>query len=86
MFSGGSYLTPFSRDSLFINIYDSCRHRKTALDDATALTRLIIGNLLASKHGGVIKRSELIDEVLTVLSRFDPTAETFYRAYHPKDS
>src|SRR5664279_3068123 len=37
--------TPFSRDKLFISIYNSCKHRKSAQADASGLTDTIISRL-----------------------------------------
>lgn len=77
-------LSPFQRDRLFLDVYESCRHRPTALGDAASLTETIIDNLLAATKDGVIGRNQIIAACKDVLSRFDKTAATFYAAYHPE--
>lgn len=79
---GGKPL-PFSRDRLFIDIYESCKHRPSAIPDAVALTETIVGHVLADRKTGSIHRDDLVELVLTTLKRFDPTAGTIYAAYHP---
>ena len=76
-------LQPFSRDILFVSILDSCRHRKTAVGDATALTSTILGRILPLIHDGVIDRNDLIVIVAETLKRFDKAAHVYYAAYHP---
>lgn len=76
-------LVPFIRDRLFLDIYESCRHRPTALGDAASLTQTIIDKLLATTQNGAIERSEIVRASTTVLKRFDDAAATFYAAYHP---
>ncbi|HEY5668115.1 MAG TPA: hypothetical protein VIR03_03025 [Candidatus Saccharimonadales bacterium] len=76
-------LVPFSRDVLFVSIYESCKHRDNALDDASALTQTIIGLLLAHARHGKLDRGDLIAVATSVLERFDSTAATVYAAYHP---
>ncbi len=75
-------LEPFSRDVLFISVYESLRHRKTALDDATALVDTIITELLRQQSGS-ISREHVIVGCRAVLKRFDSVAFTHYTAYHP---
>lgn len=77
-------LAPFMRDRLFLDIYESCRHRPTALGDAAGLTETIVDKLLASTKNGVIERNQIVVISKEVLARFDTTAVTFYAAYHPK--
>lgn len=76
-------LKPFSRDQLFITIYQSCKHRPTAVGDATALTDTVLGHLLAGRHDGTIKRDTIVRITHQALKRFDLAAATFYAAYHP---
>lgn len=73
---------PFSRDKLFISVYEACRHRKTALGDATGLTDTIIALVANHKTDGIIKQSDLVSGTLKVLKRFDTVASTYYKAYH----
>jgi len=73
----------FTRDTLFISIYDSCKHRPNAVADATALTATVISKLLPKiKHAG-IDRDILVRTTAEVLKRFDKAAYTLYLAYHP---
>lgn len=73
----------FSRDKLFISIYESCRHRKDAQTSATALTDTIISLCYPLIKDASIARSEIIDIAANVLHRFDKAAEVYYRAFHP---
>lgn len=76
-------LRPFSRDILFTSIYEACKHRKSSVRDAEALTQTAITALLKQAYGGEIVRKDLIKSVAAVLRRFDKTAATVYQAYHP---
>ena len=72
-------LEPFSRDKLYASIKDSLRHRKTALEDATALTDTIIAKAL-SRKSAQIKKGELSDIAHQTIATFDPTAAAVYKA------
>ena len=76
-------LEPFSRDQLFISVYDSLRHRKTAQEDATALTATIMSTAIPLAEAGKLDRDVLTTVAATVLDRFDKVAATHYRAFHP---
>lgn len=76
-------LEPFSREKLFVSIKDSLAHRKTALEDATALTDTVLAAVLRQKQAN-IQVSQLISIVHEVLQRFDPTAAAVYSAKHAK--
>jgi len=76
-------LVPFNRDHLFASIYDSCRHRPSNIEDASALTQTILSKLLAGQSNGIIARDKLVETAYEVLQRFDHTAATLYVAYHP---
>jgi transcriptional regulator NrdR family protein len=75
-------LTPFSRDKLFLSIYESCKHRVSALQDAGALTDTIIAKLLQKAHTGVLRSQIVTQTVQTALNRFDRVASTHYNAFH----
>lgn len=75
-------LEGFDRDTLLLSIYDTLKHRETALKDAQGLTRTIIAHALTTATDSVITRANLIQEALQVLKRFDSAAATMYRAYH----
>jgi transcriptional regulator NrdR family protein len=79
----GGGLRAFNRDELFISIYESCKHRKSAPRDATALTLVVIGDLLKLIDQGSIQQANIVQAVHKVLKRFDQAAATYYAAYHP---
>jgi len=78
-------LVPFNRDQLFVSIFESCKHRPTALQDAASLTATVISKLASSNAAepGVITRDQLVQSVHQLLKRFDPAAATYYASYHP---
>jgi transcriptional repressor NrdR len=76
-------LSPFNRDRLLLDLYESCKHRHSAADDATALTRTVIELICLANKQALIKRHTIAQTTLSVLQRFDPTAATIYAAYHP---
>lgn len=73
---------PFSRDRLFLSIYNSLGHRPEAISDSTAITDTVINKLLLSAKNGKIDRLIIWNTILEVLHRFDPAAESHYRSYH----
>ena len=75
--------TPFLRDKLFLSVYESLKHRKTALRDATALTYTIISHVLIHVNDGVVSGDDIGRTSVDVLNRFDKTAATYFTAYHP---
>jgi transcriptional regulator NrdR family protein len=77
-------LIKFSRDHLFISIHESCKHRKGAIDDATALTQTIISKLSTGMEKGVISISDIKIVTLSVLQNFDTTAAAVYTGLHPR--
>lgn len=76
-----SQYKPLKRDKLFVSVYDSLRHRKTALNDATALTDTIINRLYA-KHSAQIEKADVIKISSEVLKKFDKAGYVYYSAYH----
>jgi len=75
-------LEPLNRDKLFVSVYESCRHRPSALADAGALTDTILGQILKTQSDtGVITLHNLTDITLQILQNFDSVAATYYRAY-----
>lgn len=75
-------LEPFSRDTLLVSVYDSLRHRKTALQDATALTSTILNALMPLADKAVLDRDVVVTVTAAILDRFDKPAATSYRAFH----
>lgn len=76
-------LEAFQRDKLYLSIYDSLRHRKTAQQDATELTDTILTTLYPHMHDATITRMQIIEVTASVLTRFDKVAATSYTAFHP---
>ena len=76
-------LEPFERDKLFISIYESLKHRKSALVDATGLTTTILTRIYQLAEDSVIERDVIVTVTASVLERFDAVAATHYAAYHP---
>lgn len=74
---------PFYRDTLLLSVYESLRHRKTAITDATALTGTILGRLYPHVQEAVIDRDEIVKATQETLNRFDKAAATSYAAFHP---
>ncbi len=82
-FKHKGHLEPFSRDKLFISLYEACRHRKTAISDATGLTDTVLSKLWPRIETAALTRTQVIAATSEVLKRFDRAAATAYRAYHP---
>lgn len=80
--AGSGRLQPFSRDKLFLSVYDSCQHRKTALGDAEGLTATIIRKLAAHVKDGTIEKSDITGVAQVALNRFDKAASVYYGARH----
>lgn len=76
-------LEPFQRDKLFMSVYDSLKHRKTALSDATGLTDTIVSKLYPLMSDAMLEKSVIIEVTAVILQRFDPVSATYYRAFHP---
>lgn len=75
-------LRPFSRDRLFISLYEALKHRASAQEDASALTTTIITLLLREAQESAVAREVVVRTATTALKRFDAAAGTMYRAYH----
>lgn len=81
--SQGKKLVPFRRDALFLSVYESCKHRPSALIDASNLTGQILSKLLQSGDStALISRTRLVATTGEVLKAFDKTAAAVYAAYH----
>jgi transcriptional regulator NrdR family protein len=76
-------LEPFSREVLLVSVYDSLKHRKSAVSDAVGLTTTIVSQLSPFITDATLERDVLATVAAEVLERFDPTAATIYRAFHP---
>ena len=80
--SPNGHLEPFQRDKLFLSVYDALKHRKTAQQDATALTDTVIAKLLGQVHDATLLKKDVIDTTSGVLKNFDKAAATSYVAFH----
>jgi|SRR5688572_32409193 len=72
----------FLRDKLFLSVYESCKHRPSALIDAAELTDTIINALAKENSGAIIPQEKIVHATEKILKRFDATAAVFYHAYH----
>jgi hypothetical protein len=77
-------LRPFLRDKLWLSLYTSLGHRDTAITDATALTTTVLAHLQESLQSGCVTPTTITKTASTILGRFDATAATMYKAYHPQ--
>lgn len=77
-----SGLAPFVRDKLLLSIYESLKHRKAALADATGLTDTIISTLQPLMKEAVVFKSDIATASLKALHNFDKVAATHYKAFH----
>lgn len=75
-------LQPFSRDKLHISLYESLKHRKTAVKDASALADTIIKKLAGNMQDGVVDMKTVQQHCLIALNRFDKVAAIHYQAFH----
>ncbi len=82
-FNHKGHLESFSRDKLFISLYEACRHRKTAISDAVGLTDTVLAKLWPRITAASLTREQVIGAATEVLKRFDKAAATAYQAYHP---
>lgn len=75
-------LEPFSRDILLLSVYESLKHRKSALQDAGALTSTIVAALHPLAEDTVLDRDVITTVTSSVLERFDRLAASHYAAFH----
>ena len=75
-------LQAFQRDKLLLSIYDSLKHRKTALSDATGLTDTVISLLYPLMRKALLQKADITICTLKVLKRFDKIAYVHYQAFH----
>ena len=75
-------LEPFSRDKLLLAIYDSLKHRKSAVADASYLTGTILGSIYTHLKDASIDSNKITRITLQTLGNFDKAAATHYKAFH----
>jgi transcriptional repressor NrdR len=76
-------LQAFSRDTLYISIYESCRHRLKTASDASGLTETVVSALIEKTDGGSLPVEDIIQTVTDTLECFDRAAAVQYAAFHP---
>ena len=76
------HLQAFSRDKLFLSVKNALQHRKTALDDAIALTDTIVAKVMKHSKDPVVEITQIVEITSTVLRHFDKTAAAVYDAKH----
>lgn len=64
----------FSRDRLFLSIFQACEHLPDAIEVATALTATIIGRLLAAIDSPTVPVHTLTELAAKTLKRYDSAA------------
>lgn len=73
---------PFSRDKLFVSLYGSLQHRRTAIHDADGLATTVINKLSPLARNGVIRSSDIVTVTQVALNRFDGVASVHYQAFN----
>lgn len=86
MIKTNNRLQPFQRDELFLSLYESLKHRKTALTDAIGLTDTIINMLCTQINNAVLDKPTIINATTQTLHKFDKIAVTHYTAFHPTNN
>jgi transcriptional regulator NrdR family protein len=75
-------IVPFSRDTLFLSLYEASKHRSHAVSDASALTDTVIRRLQPLVKDGTLKRSDIRRTAQVTLNRFDQASSLLYSALH----
>lgn len=74
---------PFYQEKLLLSVWNSLKHRKTALTDAIELTNTLINSLNHKVSvDGTIQSKDIARSAQVALSRFDKAAGVSYAAYH----
>jgi transcriptional regulator NrdR family protein len=76
-------IRPFSRDKLFASVLSALGHRKTPVEDTSALTATIIAKLLHATSQAVVSPPDIAAIAYETLTHFDKAAAVQYGAYHP---
>jgi transcriptional repressor NrdR len=79
----GSF-SPLSKQKLFVSIYESCKHRKRPIEDASALTDTIMNRVVRMPNNitGSIDVATVQVIAQATLKAFDQVAHTYYTAYY----
>ena len=78
----GSQPAAFMSEKLFLSIYESLKHRPSALRDAKYITETVINKLSRTTNNGLISNVLIAKTVSISLNRFDKVARTHYQAFH----
>ena len=73
---------PFDRETLFLSVYESVRHRPYAPQDAKALTDTILARLAPQAERATLTREKIVTTTADTLKNFDRAAHTHYLAFH----
>lgn len=82
MHTADGRLLPFKKEKLFLSILKSCQHRKSALDDAIALTETVMSKLMRATNGSSVVAEMVATIAHDALQNFDQAAAVQYAAYH----
>ena len=75
-------LKPFIKERLFLSILKCCEHRKSALEDAIALTDTSLAKVMRFDSQSVIASHQLAYVVHETLHNFDNVSAMQYAALH----
>ena len=76
------FLDNFLADKLYLSLYDSLKHRKTAIVDSRQLANTVVNKLGPKAVNGLIESQIIKEIVLVSLNRFDKAASSHYKAFH----
>lgn len=74
-------ISAFNRNKLLLSLYHSLKHRKNALDEASALTSTVLSQIKPVKQS-VIELQKIRKVAYDTLKRFDNVAAVHYKAYY----
>lgn len=75
-------LTPFNRDLLFISIFNSLKHRNSAINEASELSVTVINKIQSDITDAVINVKKIKEITYNCLKNFDFVASIQYKAYY----
>lgn len=75
-------LSPFLPDKLYLSIFNSLKHRESAIIDARNISDTVIAMLLNRVEDGIINYKTIADITKVSLNRFDKVASIQYQAFH----
>jgi len=75
-------LSTFNPDKLFLSLYNSLQHRKTAIADARAIANTVTAKLRPGVKAGVLDAKTITGAVQVALNRFDKVASVHFAALH----